>query len=108
MHYRPIHSFSLDPTQMQQIQAELREQIELIAYTEPVQYVAGVDLAYFANQAIAVIIVMEYESKQVVETVQHQATASFEYVPGYLAFRELPVFLAAWEKLTTEPDLVFF
>lgn len=40
--------------------------------------------------------------------VHHQEKVPFEYVPGFLAFRELPVFLHAWEKLSTEPDLVFF
>jgi deoxyribonuclease V len=32
----------------------------------------------------------------------------FPYIPGLLAFREGPAFLAAWEKLNHQPDLVMF
>lgn len=103
-----IHSFNLELDEMKQIQKQLREQIQIMPFREVPQYVAGVDLAYAEPWAFAVIIVMEHTSKTIVEIVHHQEKVSFEYIPGFLAFRELPVFLKAWEKLKTEPDLVFF
>lgn len=104
----PIHSFDLKIDQMRQIQKQLRKQILITPLNQTPQYVAGVDLAYLEPWAFAVIVVMEHISKTIVEMVYHQEKVPFEYIPGFLAFRELPVFLKAWEKLKIEPDLVFF
>lgn len=93
---------------MRQIQKQLRKQILITPLNQTPQYVAGVDLAYLEPWAFAVIVVMEHISKTIVEMVYHQEKVPFEYIPGFLAFRELPVFLKAWEKLKIEPDLVFF
>ncbi len=108
MKVRYIHPFPVDEQEMSQIQSQLRNRVEIIPYSGTPTYVCGVDLAYFADQAIAVLVVMNYASKEIVETVYHQDLVSCEYRPGFLAFRELPIFLKAWEKLKTNPDLVFF
>lgn len=34
------------------------------------------------------------------------AIPAFPYVPGYLGFREVPVLLAAWDRLAAKPDLL--
>ncbi|MFC7442550.1 endonuclease V [Laceyella putida] len=110
MKINPIHSFDLSLDEMRAIQHSLRQQIRLTPYLGQPRLVAGVDLAYFPDnqQAVAVIAIMDYASKQLVETVHCQDTVSQEYIPGFLAFRELPLFLKAWEQVQSEPDLVFF
>jgi len=40
------------------------------------------------------------------EEVSTQAELLYPYVPGLLSFREMPPLLMAWQKLTTEPDVV--
>ncbi len=51
-------------------------------------------------------MVLDAASLDVVEEVTVVGGAAFPYVPGLLAFRELPSVLAALEKLRSTPDLL--
>lgn len=102
------HRFDLTEAEKRTIQQKLRNQIQIPDHFPEPKMVAGIDLAYFQDQAIAVIVVMDYQTKKVIERVSHQQTVTHEYIPGLLAFRELPILLPAWEKLNFDPDLVFF
>ncbi|AUS08891.1 endonuclease V [Laceyella sacchari] len=110
MNINAIHSFDLSLDEMKAIQQSLRQQIRLTPYPGQPKDVAGVDLAYFPDdrRAVAVIVIMDYATQHIKEAVYHIDEVVQEYVPGFLAFRELPLFLKAWEKLHYEPDLVFF
>lgn len=89
-----IHSFdNLNLEQMSEIQKSLRKNISTPPLKTPIHYVCGVDTAYFADQAVTVLIMMDYHKKHILETVWHQDVVTCEYLPGYLAFRELPLFL---------------
>ena len=70
--------------------------------------VAGLDVAYDTNsdRLAAAAVVLNAESFEVVDTATAFGRVSFEYVPGLLAFRELPSLVAVLEKLTVSPDLV--
>ncbi len=108
MKYFQQHEFPVAADQMIGIQQELKRQIEVIEYTRTPKIVCGVDLAYHEDKAVAVLVVMEHRSKEILEVFYHIDTVETEYIPGFLAFRELPLILQAWEKLTIEPDVVFF
>jgi deoxyribonuclease V len=70
--------------------------------------VAGVDVAYDEDtgRVAAAAVVLDLETLEVVEQATAVSTSSFPYVPGLLAFRELPPVLKALERLATAPDLV--
>lgn len=70
--------------------------------------VAGLDVAYdpASDRVAAAVVVLDAMSAQPVETVTHTDRARFGYVPGLLAFRELPPLVAALERLNTVPDLL--
>ncbi|MGK5631687.1 endonuclease V [Streptomyces sp. URMC 123] len=70
--------------------------------------VAGVDVAYdeATDRVAAAAVVLDAESLDVVERATAVGRATFLYVPGLLAFRELPPVLEALEKLSALPDLV--
>lgn len=108
MNYNQIHDFHLTPLQMKEIQSTLKRKITLRPYQGNLQVVAGVDVAYQGTQGVAVIVVMDYPSKEILETVCYEEKVATDYIPGLLAFRELPLILKAWEQLTISPDLVFF
>lgn len=69
--------------------------------------IAGLDSAYDDDGNVAAaIVVLDAETLATVETATARGTTEFRYVPGLLAFRELPTTLAAFENLTTTPDLI--
>ncbi len=73
-----------------------------------VRFVAGADVSYDRGSPLlfAAVVVLDVEMLEVVDQAGVTAEATFPYVPGYLAFRELPPVLAAFEKLRVTPDLV--
>ena len=104
-----------------EIQEEfLRQQNELRGRIEPVdrldmnsvKRIAGVDLAYW-NQgdeeyAVCCIVVIDSETHEVIEKQQYSGKIEVPYMPGFLAFRELPLILKTAELLETDPDLFIF
>lgn len=68
--------------------------------------VAGVDQAFTDDEAVSAIVVMRAD--EVVERVTAARPLAVPYIPGLLAFREGGPILAAFEELTTTPDLVLF
>lgn len=68
--------------------------------------VAGVDQGFDGDEATSAIVVLRGE--RIIERVHATAPAAIPYVPGLLSFREGGAILAAFERLDTDPDVVFF
>ncbi|MGW0738103.1 endonuclease V [Streptomyces sp. NPDC002851] len=73
--------------------------------------VVGVDVAYDDERAdgavaAAAAVVLDAATLEVVEEATAVGRVSFPYVPGLLAFRELPTVLAVLASLRAEPGLV--
>ncbi|MBT2470156.1 endonuclease V [Streptomyces sp. ISL-66] len=70
--------------------------------------IAGVDVAYDDERDLvaAAAVVLDAATLEVVEEATSVGRVSFPYVPGLLAFRELPTVLAALEALSVTPGLV--
>ena len=77
----------------------------------PLRRIAGADVAFLtqarAPRALAAVVVFSYPEWKELECAVGSAPLSFPYVPGLLSFREVPAILAALEKLTQPPDLIF-
>jgi deoxyribonuclease V len=73
-----------------------------------VRTVAGVDVAYdgATGRLAAAAVVLDPETLDVVERATVAGRVAFPYLPGLLAFRELPPVLEALEKLGTLPELI--
>ena len=74
------------------------------------QLVGGADVAYsrFTKRVYAAVAVVAVPSLDLVEMVRITRRATFPYIPGLLAFRELPPLIAALERLSQEPDVLLF
>ncbi|MFI6446131.1 endonuclease V [Kitasatospora sp. NPDC050543] len=74
----------------------------------PGALVAGVDVAYDDERdlVVAAAVLLEYGTLEVVEETTAVGRIAFPYVPGLLAFRELPAVLDALADLTHTPDTV--
>ena len=76
-----------------------------------VHTVAGCDLAFLGrgrrgDTARAAVVLLSYPELTPLEQHVVEAPVTFPYVPGLLAFRELPALLQAFEKLQQAPDLL--
>jgi deoxyribonuclease V len=97
-----------------EIQNELNKFIELDCKFdyESLKTVAGVDLAYWKEKdmeyAVCCIVVIDFNTKEVIEKVHTVSTIQYPYIPGCLAFRELPLVLETSGKLNIEPDIYIF
>ncbi|MGW1378362.1 deoxyribonuclease V [Streptomyces sp. NPDC002446] len=70
--------------------------------------VAGVDVAYDDERDVvaAAAVALDARTLAVVDEATAVGQVSFPYVPGLLAFREIPTVLAALDRLARTPDLV--
>lgn len=72
---------------------------------ETVDYVAGVDVAYLKDTAVAAVAVLELSSLSQVESQVAHVKIGFPYIPTLLSFREVPSAYPAMKKLQLEPDV---
>jgi deoxyribonuclease V len=106
MQYQDLHPWNVTPEQARQLQNELRHQVEMIDRFEPIKTVAGVDIGFKNNIALAAVVVLNFPDLQVVDGVVAETRVNFPYIPGLLSFREIPPLLVAFSRLQTVPDLV--
>ncbi|MEU1195223.1 endonuclease V [Streptomyces sp. NPDC005813] len=96
--------------QARAVQDELRERVVLDEAGPPpgTGRVTGVDVAYDDERdlVVAAAVVLDAASLTVVAEATAVGQVSFPYVPGLLAFREIPTVLAALDALPCAPGLV--
>lgn len=99
-----------DEAEARAIQDELRGRVVLDETGPPAGsgLVTGVDVAYDdARDAVAAAaVVLDAATLTVVDEATAVGRVAFPYIPGLLAFREIPTVLAALEALTSDPGLV--
>ncbi|MFF0157092.1 endonuclease V [Streptomyces sp. NPDC005263] len=92
------------------VQDELRGRVVLDEPGPPpgTGLVTGVDVAYddARDLVVAAAVVLDAASLTVVAQATAVGRVSFRYVPGLLAFREIPTVMAALDRLPCPPGLV--
>jgi len=106
------HRWDVSPDEAIAIQQRLRAEIPQAEPEEPIALdqihtVAGVDVSY-REIGRAAIAVFSFPDLALVEEVTATREVSFPYIPGLLSFREGPVVLAAFARLSIQPDLLMF
>lgn len=76
---------------------------------EAIKLIAGVDVAYFKKEqdefGVCCIDVFNIDTFDLIEKETFISKINFPYIPGYLAYRELPIILKTYEKLKNKPDI---
>lgn len=109
-----IHPFDIDLEKFTSIQSVLSERVVLrdTFTSKNIKLIAGVDVAYCnlksSEYGICCIMVINVETMNVIEKAISAGKVTVPYIPGYLAFRELPLIIEAAKKLTCTPDLFMF
>lgn len=102
------HYKTIDPAEAKRLQKELRKQISLQPLSNSPKYVAGADISFNRGSGMmhAAIIVLELPTLRPVARSLASDETGFPYIPGLLAFREMPVLLKAWNQLEHKPDVL--
>lgn len=105
-HYH--HDWDLSLQEKQKIQQSLSAQIIKNDCFQTVKTVIGVDAAYdeTTGKVVAAAVAIDAETLDVVEESIIEAKAEYDYIPGFLSFRELPSICQALEALQVKGDLI--
>ncbi|MGW6744675.1 endonuclease V [Streptomyces sp. NPDC055025] len=99
-----------DEAEARAVQDELRGRVVLDEAGPPAGtgLVTGVDVAYDDARDVvaAAAVVLDAATLAVVDEATAVGRVTFPYVPGLLAFREIPTVLAALDALGSDPGLV--
>jgi len=90
-----------------EVQTRLSSRLIMEWDNRDIQYVAGADSAYDVQKKLigVVLVVYKLPKLSLFEIVREIGEVPIPYVPGFLNFREGPVFLKAFRKLGRMPDL---
>ncbi len=96
-------------------QNELRSKINVkdAFNIDTVRLIAGVDLAYWVNNdgqeyAVCCVVIIDKATHNLIETKSYSGKVEVPYMPGFLAFREMPLVVKAVELIENKPDIYMF
>lgn len=103
-----LHSWDLSPQEAIALQKQLASRVILQPLPEEITVVAGTDVGYCRRRkgAVAAVATYTYPDLELRELVRLPGRFSYPYLPGLLSFREIPLLLQAFERLSEEPDVV--
>ena len=97
---------NLSPAEARRAQAEIPPQVIRRDRLGRVRTVAGADIGLHENTGYAAVILYSFPELTEIERVSSTGELRFPYVPGLLAFREMPLLLEAFRKLQRKPGLI--
>jgi deoxyribonuclease V len=105
-----LQSLDLSLGEARRLQGELASRVveEPPLDLSRVRYVAGADVSTQGDLGYATVVVLSFPDLSVVEVRGYEARLTFPYVPGLLAFREIPPVIGALRKVRSEVDAVIF
>lgn len=106
----PVQRYARSPADEAEavaMQAELASCVVVADQAGAVETVAGLDIAYdkSGDDVVATAVVLRRGDLEVLDQSVVRGRSDFPYVPGLLAFRELPMLLRAVEALSIAPDV---
>ena len=109
----PVSKYNdLNLTEATALQNNLREKLNLEALTKPIRTIAGADISLnlYSDIVYAGIVILNYENLQPIAYSLVKSTNTFPYIPGFLAFREIPAITQAYQQIpeNKRPDLIMF
>jgi deoxyribonuclease V len=102
------HSWDIAPAAAIALQRRLAGLVRVEPLAGPVGTVAGADCAFIGrrDRIVAVAVLCDARTLEVLEACQAVLPCTFPYVPGLLSFREAPAVIEAVRKLAVRPDLL--
>jgi deoxyribonuclease V len=90
------------------VQQELRSKLDLRERDLQLHTIAGADISLnlYSSTIYAGIVLLSFPQLQPIAYSLVQGETRFPYVPGYLAFREVPALVQVWEQMPLKPDVL--
>jgi deoxyribonuclease V len=101
-----VHPLDLSPGEARRLQRELSPRVVEGPPLDlsRVRYVAGADVSTQNDRGYATVVVLSFPELSVVEVRGYEELLTFPYVPGLLAFREIPPVVGALREVESEVD----
>lgn len=109
VHFNRLHDWNLTTSQARDLQNRLALDVCCLGNVVEPRFIAGIDVSSplrARGMGTAAVVVLAYPGLELVETQTVRGQIDFPYVPGLLSFREAPLILQAFEKITHTPDLI--
>jgi deoxyribonuclease V len=108
MNFPLHHSWKVSPRKAIRIQEGLRKKLLLKPPQSPFKTVAAADVSYSPTdeRLFAAFLTFSYPDLTLLETATARGRSFFPYIPGLLSFREAPILLKAFSKLSRKPDVI--
>lgn len=102
------HYDTLTISEATALQLELRHRLDVAERDLSLRLVGGADISLnrYSKTIYAGIILLSFPDLQPMGWSLVKTETHFPYVPGYLAFREVPALVKAWEALAVKPDVL--
>lgn len=90
------------------IQNDLRHSLSHVSLNKEIKTIAGADISLnrFSEVIYAGIVMLDFNSLQPLAYSLVKSKTSFPYVPGFLAFREVPALVEAFHQMIIKPDII--
>lgn len=88
------------------VQAALKDLIFLEDGFSEISCVGGADLSYSGDSACCTVVVLDFESLELIEERTLRYKISFPYMPGFLSFREAEPSIKTFRALNQRPDVL--
>lgn len=107
---KPLHDWNVSLKEAIQIQELLKEQIVLKKTFSEVKTVGGGDAAYSkkGDLLFAAVVVLSFPEMKIIDAATADGRAFFPYIPGLLSFREGPILIEVFQRLSVKPDLMIY
>ena len=98
-----------DPELVKTLTQRQQEMAQKVVIQKPdfeLKLLAGCDSSFIGEKILSVFVVLKFPSLELIEKQYYFGDVELPYIPGFLAFRESPNLLKAYEKLENKPDLI--
>lgn len=90
------------------LQNEMKKNISLKTLNKNIKTIAGADISHDvgSSKLFAGIVILSYPDLIPLSYSLAEGHSKFEYKAEFLAFREVPTLLKAWDQIPVKPDLL--
>ncbi len=93
--------------ELRKLQKNTARKVVLRDSVKGLKKIIGLDLAYKDDAAVAAAVMIDANTFEIRKEIAIKVNIDFPYIPGYLAFRELPAMLKVLRKLGERSDFLF-